>query len=395
MAEGVILHPLERTPNSIDLIRTLATLCGYKEFKETHWVKSLKRDLLEGYARGRKPEHYLFVLVDGMGMNLSPHFPAGGFFESCFSRELRAVFPSTTACAVTSLVTGEWPGTHGLTGWFTYLPDRRRTILVLPFVERITQVPLEKLEIGMSSVVSSRSLFSQLEYDTATFLPQNLKKGEYSKWAHGDSEMIGYRGVSSGFSAVADYLNKKGKPTFTFFYVPDLDTAQHESGTSGSKVKKLVKGIDSLLMELRRSLQGEVRIIVSADHGLVDVPTTRQFVLADGDPMLKYLEVPPSGEPAMPVFHVRPGQERKFEEFFSSSYGAFMELLSVSDAEALGLFGSDGISVTMRSRLGDFIGIAAEPMVFLYEAPGQKPSGLVAYHGGLQPEVMRVPLFLA
>ncbi len=395
MAEGLILHPLERTPNSIDLIRTLATLCGYREFKETHWIKSLKRDLLARSNRSRRPEHYLFILIDGLGMNLSGHYPPGGFFATYFTRELRAVFPSTTACAVTSLVTGEWPGVHGLTGWFTYLPDRERTVVVLPFVERGTEKPLGELNITMSSIVTSRSLFSQLECAVRTFLPHHLKRGEYSRWAHGSSEVVGYRTISSGLAAAADYLREAEGPTFSFFYIPDMDTAQHEQGTAGVRVKRLVRNLDAALLDLRAQLGDEVCMVVTADHGLVDVPSGRQFHLSEEDPLLRYLVAPPAGEAAMPVFHVREGLEKKFEEFFTSSYGALMQLISIPDAEALGLFGADGISPVMRARLGNFIGIASEPVALEYLASGQESKNHLAFHGGLQPEVMQVPLFLA
>ncbi len=395
MAEDIILHPLERSPNSIDLIRTLATLCGYREFKETHWIKSLKRDLLARPIHGRKPEHFLFILIDGLGMNLSPHFPPGGFFTTYFSRELRAVFPTTTACAVTSLVTGEWPGVHGLTGWFTYLPDRERTVLILPFVERTTEKPLGELGMTMSSILTARSLFPQLEREVCTFLPQHLKRGEYSRWAHGDSPIIGYRTISSGLTAAADYIGEREGPSFSFFYIPDTDTAQHEQGTGGARVKRLVRNLDSALLDLRARLGNDVCMVVSADHGLVDVPPERQLHLSEEDPLLRYLVAPPAGEAAMPIFHVRPGLEKKFEEFFTSSYGALMQLVSISDAEALGLFGADGISPVMRSRLGNFIGIASEPVALEYLAPGQKPKNHLAFHGGLQPDVMRVPLFIA
>lgn len=395
MAEGIILHPLERTPNSIDLIRTLATLCGYREFKETHWVKSLKRDLLARSRSGKGPRHYLFVLIDGMGMNLAPHYSPGGFFATYFSRELRSVFPSTTACAVTSLVTGEWPGTHGLTGWFTYLPDQGRTAVVLPFVERTTEKPLGELGVPISSVIMGRSLFPQLERSVCTYLPSRLKRGEYSRWAHGDSEVVGYRTISSGLTSAADHIRESADPSFTFFYIPDLDTAQHEHGTEGAIVRRLIRNLDAALLDLRAHLEEDVCLVVSADHGLVDIPAERQFLLGDEDPMLRYLLAPPSGDPAMPVFHVREGLEKKFEEYFVSSYGAQMQLVSISDAEALGLFGAEGISPVMRARLGNFIGISSAPVALLYLAAGKNPDNHVAFHGGLQPEVMRVPLFIA
>jgi hypothetical protein len=124
------------------------------------------------------------------------------------------------------------------------------------------------------------------------------------------------------------------------------------------------------------------------------VPAERQYRLEEDDRIFDFLEVPPSGEALMPVFHVRSGREKRFVEYFSATYGSMMELLSISDAEALGLFGADGIAPAARVRLGNFLGIAHEPMAFLYDPPDKKPKVIAAFHGGLQPSSIRVPLFI-
>ena len=216
MAEGKILHPLERNPNIVDLTRTLMTLCGYREFKETHWIKVLKRDL-HGEARHLRPsDHYIFVLVDGLGRNLSDFFPPGGFFDSHFVRELRSVFPSTTASAMTSLVTGEWPGVHGLTGWFTHLPEFGRTAKILPFVDRFTGTPMEDYGADMGALVPVKSLFSSLEREVCVIMPSSIRSGAYSNWANHDTQVLSYRSLSGGFQAAAANVQNRTKPSFTF-----------------------------------------------------------------------------------------------------------------------------------------------------------------------------------
>lgn len=395
MAEGKILHPLEKNPNIVDLTRTLMTLCGYREFNETRWVKVLKQELLDDTYRRRASEHYVLVLIDGLGRNLTEFFPAGGFFDTHYLRELNSVFPSTTACALTSLVTGHWPGRHGLTGWDTYLPDLKRTATILPFVDRMTNASLSDDGLRIEEIVLQPSLMTELEREVCTILPNKIKDGAYSRWAHGATKIIGYRSLPGGFQSVAANVENRQSDSLTYFYLPDLDTAQHETGTMSAKVKRLIKTFDELLSNLRdRLAKHGARLVVSADHGLLDVPPERQVRLETGNRILDFLEAPPSGEPLMPIFHVKPGKERAFDEHFSSSFGSLMELISISDVEALGLFGADGIAAVTRSRLGTFIGIAHEPMVLMYDPPGRRPKEMVAFHGGLQPSSMQVPLFI-
>lgn len=395
MAEGKILHPLEKNPNIVDLTRSLLTICGYREFNETRWVKVLKQELLDDTYRRKASDHYVFVLIDGLGTNLFELFPPGGFFESHYLRELHSVFPSTTACALTSLVTGHWPGRHGLTGWDTYLPDRKRTATMLPFVDRMTNEPLEKAGLEVGEIILEPSLMTELEREVCTVLPSSIKDGSYSQWAHGTTKILGYRNLAGGFQAAAANIANHTTPTLTYFYIPDLDTLQHESGTRSAKVKRLIKSLDTHLLKMRDALSDHgARLVVCADHGLLDVPVERQIRLENGSRILDFLDCPPSGEAIMPIFHVSSGKERRFDEAFSSAYGSLMELITVPDAEALGLFGADGIAPATRARLGSFIGIAHEPLALIYDPPGKRPKVMAAFHGGLQPTSMSVPLFI-
>lgn len=395
MAEGQIIHPLERNPNIVDLVRTLVTLCGYREFNETRWIKVLKQELLDDTYRKKASDHYLLVVIEGLGSNLAEFFPTGGFFESHYLRELHSVFPSAGVCALTSLVTGQWPGRHGLTGRYTYLPESGRTATLPRFVDRITDESLSEAGVRMEEVVLQPSLMSELEREVCTILPAAMKDSSYSRWAHGATKVIGYRSLSGGFQAAAANIRNRTEPSLTLIYIPELDAAQHETGIHSAKVKRIVRSLDGLLARLRDMLVDRgVRMVVGGDHGLIEVPPESQIQVENGDRMLDYLEVPPSGEPLMPVFHVKPGREKRFEEHFASSYGSKMELISISDAEALGLYGSDGIDPAVRRRLGNFIGIGLEPLAFIYRSPRGQEVHEVAFHGGLHPATMQIPLFI-
>lgn len=67
-------------------------------------------------------KHVVLILCDGMGNScLESAFAADN--EASFlinnnqSTRLRAVFPSTTPAALTTLATASWPGRHGIPGW--------------------------------------------------------------------------------------------------------------------------------------------------------------------------------------------------------------------------------------------------------------------------------------
>ncbi len=69
-----------------------------------------------------EPRHLVLLLVDGLGLRMLEQRPADSVLRRLLAMELRTVFPSTTASAITSLATGEWPAQHAVVGWWTHLP---------------------------------------------------------------------------------------------------------------------------------------------------------------------------------------------------------------------------------------------------------------------------------
>jgi hypothetical protein len=88
-------------------------------------------------------DHLVFVLVDGLGMNLIETLPADSFLRTHVVMELQSVHPSGTPAALTSFATGCWPAEHGVIGWFTYLADAGVTATILPFIERLAAAARE------------------------------------------------------------------------------------------------------------------------------------------------------------------------------------------------------------------------------------------------------------
>jgi hypothetical protein len=177
-----------------------------------------------------------------------------------------------------------------------------------------------------------------------------------------------------------------------YLYVPDVDSAEHDHGVECEQVASLVIVLDGLLEQLRRRLPDDVRIVLSADHGLVTIPTDRQFVLAQDHPLIRYLSVYPSAEATTPVFHVRPGKQEAFQRAFAAYFGDAFALVRPEEAHELGLFGPEPLHPVMHRRLGSFVGIAPEPVALIPALPNKVPVNHLGFHGGLRPAEMRVPL---
>ena len=126
---GLLVRPDAAVPNTVDLSRALAAIGGAPQFESEAGTAGIR-------ALVGVPRHLVFVLADGLGMNLVERLPPNAFLRRHLAFEIGAVFPSSTAPALTSLATGLWPAAHAVPSWFTYLPSAGLSGVVLPFTER-------------------------------------------------------------------------------------------------------------------------------------------------------------------------------------------------------------------------------------------------------------------
>ena len=104
-------------------------------------------------------------------MNTLGRLPHSSFLARHYKMTLNATFPSTTACALTSVATASYPNQHGVTGWFTHLPELDITILPLPFVERFSKRWLTERGLRPEDVFPLRAMDSRMSHEPLTLLP--------------------------------------------------------------------------------------------------------------------------------------------------------------------------------------------------------------------------------
>ena len=380
---GTLVRPSSDVPNTVDLARAVASLCGIADLELTATARKIAR------AIGRH-QHYVFVLVDGLGMNLVEQEGPDGFFRAHTVMELQSVFPSSTAPALTSLATGCWPAEHAVPGWFTYLPDDGITATILPFVERYTKEDARKLGVTPASAFPLGPLATAMTHTPFRVMPKYIDGSVYSLYSSGDAPSYGYRSLRGGIDAACEFIAGATGPTHTYFYIPFVDTAEHKRGVESKAVRRALKLVRSRVETLAHRLEGQARIIVTADHGQIDVPPEHQTVLPDDDLLLTMLQMPPSCEYRVLAFHVIEGREAEFELEFLRRLGDQFALLTIDEVDEARLFGPMALSTETRRRLGDYVAVALGPYAIRYKPEHQ----MMGFHGGLQRDEMRVPLIL-
>ncbi|HEY8665727.1 MAG TPA: alkaline phosphatase family protein [Tepidisphaeraceae bacterium] len=386
---GLLVRPSDERPNIVHLARALARLAGVDEVPNSPGVQKLM-DLI-GPA-----EHLVFVLLDGLGMNLISRLPAGSFLTSHLKLRINSICPSTTACALTAIITADYANRHGVAGWYTYLPDFDVTAVMLPFTERFSGESLTKRGINPADVLPLPPVFPRMARAVRTVSPAFIANTVYNLYARGGAEAAGYQTIPQGIDAVIAHATTTAGPTYTYLYLPEIDTMCHHISVNHHDIVPMVMKIDAELSRLATALEGRARIVVSADHGLIDVAPLDQTLLLADDPMLKLLRVPPTGDARMPIFHVRDGCRLQFVEMFKSRFAERMVLLDIEQCQKLQLFGPGAITSPARERFGDYVAIPTRPTTLAYHSP-DKPLGqlFLSVHAGLSPEEMHVPLCVA
>jgi hypothetical protein len=386
---GTLVRPTDRKANLVHLVRALATVSGVEDFPRSDPVDELIKVI-------GPTEHVVFVLLDGLGMNIVRRLPEDSFLRQNLKGELNATCPSTTACALTSVATAAYPNRHCVTGWFTHLPEFGITAMILPFAERFSNQPLIKRGIRPEDVLPLTPVCAKMKREALTLVPAYIANTTYNVYSRGGTEGMGYESLTDGISKVIQHVMGAEGPTYTHLYLHDIDTLCHHVGINHDTVVPLVMGIDSELERLGTALAGRARIVVTADHGLIDVPKPDQALLLPGEAMLELLVVPPSGDARMPIFHVKEGMREAFAALFRERYGDRMVLVDVDDAERMELFGPGAMSPVARRRFGDFIAIPFKPATLAFH-PAHKPVTdlYLAVHAGLSVEEMTVPLCVA
>ncbi len=388
--DGDLLHPCEgdAPPSTVDLARAVASIGGVP-LSDTD---DRAAELAERIGRDRP---LLFVLVDGLGCVFDELARPGGLLAGAEGIQLRSVFPSTTAAALTTLATGAWPSQHGVPSWYTHLHNHDLTATILPFVERDSERKLQEFGIRPSEAFVYPSRMALIESRFRTYHPRAISNSEFTSYQRGSAPTDPYDHLRDAVATVVTRIVEQDEPGIHYLYLPMLDSASHRDGPESSATLRALEAVDRALGLIAEQLDGRARIAISADHGELHVTASEKGLFLPDDPLLDDLHTPPHGEPRVPMFCVQRGREDTFEGEFRERWGRDWALLTRAEAEEMRLFGPEPMSPITAERVGSHLALSATKNVLVYGEAGNKVSALNGYHAGLRAEEMEIPLLLA
>ena len=381
---GKLVRPGEGSPSLVDVARAIGHLNGADVRHSAHSSRVV--DLIG------EPDHLIFVLADGLGLSTLERLPADSFLRRRLAAEITTVFPSTTSSALTTLATGEWPARHAVTGWWTHLPEIDGPATVLHFTRRSDGVPLEQLGVPPERVFPAPAMAAGQGRDVLALVPEQIAGSVYSTYTFGRDGARGYGRPEEVVKTAVSRVRRSAGRTSTYLYFPHVDAAAHQYGASHDAVGQALGLLDAALGGLGQALGDAARIVVTADHGLLDTRQDAVHPIADEDPLVQAMRTSPSGDSRVLYMHPHDGMEEGVRELFRERFGDRFFLIDADEAEELELFGPGPMSAETRRRIGGLIAVSRGVDVVQYR-PYSDP--MVGHHSGLTPDEMMIPLIVA
>ncbi|CDO87918.1 nucleotide pyrophosphatase [Mycobacterium triplex] len=330
------------------------------------------------------------VLVDGLGWHLLPELAsstpllasvlAGGVGRLT---QLRSTFPSTTPSSLVSLGTGARPGEHGILGFTLNVPGTERVLTHIYWRDDPPSAQWQPLPTWFERLrrggIAARAVLPALfmgsgltdaAYRGADFRPSN-PDDDYAQ-------------------QVIDEL--RAAPGLVYAYTAELDTAAHLFGIGSPHWHAAAARVDALLTRLVDALPANAALLVTADHGGLNVPPQARIDLDTDDRLGEGIRVV-AGEPRVRYLHTAPGAATDVQATWSELLDGRAEVHSREQAVASGIFGP--VDPAHLARIGDVVVICTgDTAVLATKREPPEAARLIGFHGGATEAEMAIPLIV-
>lgn len=333
------------------------------------------------------------ILIDGLGAQNLSHASAHARFMNGLKGKtdtIRTVFPSTTASALATLTTGTHPGQHGMLGYRIKDPATGQLINQLTGISALKTPDswlgsepayLQAAEAGIQPAVVAHPRFA----DTAL-----------TRLIHRGAQQYSARTLDERISTVQSIVRQPGSHVVVL-YISELDECAHKTGVMSSEWAMLLESVDSALKNLMSSLPDDVGVLITADHGVVDIPAHKHVLYGDDDRLIEGVS-DIGGEPRCLQLYFNPDateqlRERVFAAWTEDMAGLawVMTKETVMEQKLLG-----PVNDRNTPRMGDIWVLARKDVVF-YDARDHtfKGRSMIGQHGGMSATELTIPLLRA
>jgi hypothetical protein len=331
----------------------------------------------------------IVVLVDGLGAAaLRARSGHARVLTSASGASIDTVFPTTTAAALASLATGELPGQHGLVGYSVRDAANDRVVNQLSgWDDRLDPTTWQR----------STTLFERAVADGFSAVAVGPARYADSGFTHAVLRGAEYRvaaSIADRFAAAAAWLRESGPAGMLYLYIPELDSIAHASGWESTDWTEKLEVIDGEVRRLAAGLRSRQGILVTADHGIVDIPLSSHVSIESAPELLAGIQFV-AGEPRCVQLYfapeLPPTQSDALVDRWRNSESDRSWVVTRDEAIDAGWFGT--VAPEVAPRIGDLL-VAARKNIAYYDGRTAKSTSLamVGQHGSWSPAERQIPL---
>lgn len=326
--------------------------------------------------------HVCVALIDGLGqLQLEARRGHAPFLRSLGGVTATAGFPSTTAASLSLFGTGKTGGQTGMTGYTVRNP---KTGKLANLISWDGAEPAEDWQ-------PQPSLLEQA--DLAGLKVTTLGKARFA--GSGLTHAVLRGGLFIGAERLADRidvaLGAMGEPGVSYMYWGEVDSAAHAFGWQSHQWLAALEDVDRELARLASTMPAGTALVITADHGMVDVTGAPRWDVPEHAALAKDVEFV-AGEPrALHLYTDDPvGVAARWQETLGDS----AVVATQDEAVGTGLFGE--VLPAVRERIGDVVvAMAGRASVTDSRIQSAASLGLIGMHGSLTPDEMIIPVLVA
>lgn len=327
-----------------------------------------------------KYKHIAILLLDGMGSYmLRKNLSEDSLLATHKISDMYAVFPSTTACAIPALQSGLAPLNIGWLGWENYFKEIDRHVVLFRNKDFYTN---ESLDFNVREKLPYQNFYADLPVDSFELGPDFYENG------------------CATFAELCNrYLDeiKTRDSSVAYLYWNEPDAIMHETGCYSLESKKEFEHLDDILAQFSEKLPEDTLVIITADHGHINV---KPIYLSNYTDITSTLIGLPSNEGRATFFRVKLFHRMKFEKNFRKFFGGYFKLLKRDKFINEGYLGKPHRKhhPHLKELIGDYVAIATDHYYFNYHPNmySKEDDDFVfkSHHAGLTANEMMIPLII-
>ncbi len=328
---------------------------------------------------------YVVLVVDGMGESLlREHERLAPWLNGLASVDgVESAIPSTTSVSLTSLGTGLRPGVHGMAGYSCRVPGTRQILNTLSW----------NADVDPREWQPHRAMPARLRDDGIAVTVVNESRFADSGLTLCSQRDVPFIGVDRPWERLEAVVEASQGPhrTFVYAYEGRLDHTGHGKGVDSPEWRDMLTTIDGEIAELRSELPSDVVLLVTADHGMIDLPADGRFDVEDHPELLEGVQLL-AGEARFRHLYTSTGAEAEVARRWRDRLGDRAIVLEREEA-AERWFGP--LDPAVRGRFGDVVVASLGDFAVFSSRHFRIELGLRGFHGSITPAETRIPVLLS